>query len=549
MRNRLSIRRGEPLAELLSLLVQTGPRWSRAELAPEPVVRPVLSKLAELRDERAIPCLSAVLGAEQASIRDAAVHAIERSMPSDREGLVLLENTIRDRSEYAIEVWWPSDRPGLHGDIPEPVARTVIANQPPTNVLGLLSFNSNGYVRERATRALAQAESSASLAFLLLRANDWVPQVSNVARCELVRRCTPERAESFVGLLPLVERLSAQSRVDNAALVAQIESVISETPAGLAALVTALSSKSDRHVRRAVARLIATRFVPMARFESVFADPDPVVRTRVVLGALKHGSSAELRRWLPQFLADPLPRIRSLAFHAADAAVPELLRAMLPELLFDGNLWLREFARQKLGRERSDLAALYAAEVAKHDSPKLRAAIAGLGEIGTLDDAALIRPHTETGSSATRQAALRALCGLLKEKAVPLLIEALGSDYKGISKVAVELLLTRGSVVFAEDVAPLTHARAPHVRANALSVVAGTDKWEALIAALERAGDPDSRVLAAAQLILARWTVVPHSLYSRPKGAQRERLRAALGGVPPGFEDVVRTVSFILGRT
>lgn len=549
MRNRFGIQRGEAVAELLPQLVQTGALWRTAGLASERVVLPVLSKLAELGDERAIPCLSAVLGADQASIRDAAARAVEKLMPSDLAGLVLLETTIRDRGEYASDAWWPSDRPGIDRYIPERVARAVIGSEPPTKVLGLLSFNPNGHTRELATRALAGTTDDAALVFLLLRANDWVPQVSEVARSALVRRCVPERARSFVGVLPLVERLNAQRRVDNAALIAQIETVITGTHVGVAALVAALASETDRDVRRAIARLIAVRAVPIVGFEGAFADKDPVVRTRVVLGALKHCSGTELERWLPQFLLDPAPRIRSLAFQAADAKLPDVLRAVLPGLLFDGNFWMREFARQKMGLERKGFAALYAAEIARGDSPKLRAAIAGLGEVGTVDDVAVIVPRTQTGSSRTRQVALRALFGLLKEKAVPPLVDALGSDFEGVSKVATELLLTPGLIAFGDDVAPLTRALAPHVRANALRAIAGIDKWEALIAALERAADPDARVVATAQRILARWTYAPHELYSGPKGGQRERLRTALVAAPPGFENVARTVNFILGST
>ena len=537
------------MAELLPQLVQTGVLWRKAGLASERVVLPVLAKLAELGDERAIPCLSALLGAEQASIRAAAARAVESLMPSDLAGLVLLETTIRDRGEYASDAWWPTDRPGIDRHIPERAARAVIANEPSTGVLGLLSFNPNGHTRELATRALAGTADIGAIAFLLLRANDWVPQVSEDARSALARRCVPEQAGSFVGLLPLVERLSTQRRVDNAAVVAQIEALITETQSGVAALVAALASETDRDVRRAIARLVAVRAVPIVGFESAFTDHDPVVRTRVVLGALKHGSTAELERWLPQFLLDPAPRIRILAFQAADAKVPDVLMALLPDLLFDGNFWMREFARQKMGRERRDFAVLYAAEIAKHDSPKLRAAIAGLGEVGTVDDAAEIDPCTKTGSSATRQMALRALFSLLKERAVPKLVDALGSDYEGVSRVGAELLLTRGLVVSGDDVGPLTNAQAPHVRANALRAIAGIDRWDALIAALERASDPDARVIAAAQRILARWTYAPHELYSRPKGSQHERIRAALVAVPAGLENVVRTVNFILGST
>lgn len=537
------------MAELLPQLIQTGALWRKAGVASKRIMLPVLSKLAELGDERAIPCLSGVLGADEASIRDAVAHAVERLMPSDPAGLVLLETTIRDRGAYASDAWWPNDRPQIDRHIPEPAARVVVAGQPPTKVLGLLSFNPNGHTRELATRALAGRSDGEALAFLLLRANDWVPQVSEVARAALVRRCVPEQAARFVAMLPLVERLSAQRRVDNAGLVAQIEALITETEGAVSALAMALASETNRDVRRAIARLLAARAVPIAGFERAFTDQDPVVRTRIVLGALKRGSGAEIRRWLPQLFLDPAPRIRSLAFQTADAKAPDALRAVLPELLFDGNFWMREFARQKLGRERRDFAELYATEIAKGDSPKLRAAIAGLGEVGIADDATVIVPRARTGSSATRQVALRALVSLLKEKAVPTLVEALGSAYEGVSKVAAELLLTRGLTAFGDDVAPLTHAPAPHVRANALRAIAGIDKWDALIAALECAADSDARVVRAAQRILARWTYAPAELYSGPKGGQRERLRAALLAVPQGFDSVVRTVNFILGST
>lgn len=549
MRNRLRIQRGDAVAELLPQLIQTGALWRKAGLASKPIILPVLSKLAELGDERAVPCLSGVLGADDPATRAAVAHAIERLMPSDPTGLVLLETTIRDRGAYASDPWWPNDRPGIDRHIPERVASVVVGSEPPTKVLGLLSFNPNGHTRELATRALAGRADREALAFLLLRANDWVPQVSEIARGALVRRCVPEQAASFVAMLPLLERLSVQRRVDNAGLVAQIEALITETEGAVAALATALASVTNRDVRRAIARLVAAGAVPIAGFERAFTDQDPVVRTRVVLGALKRGSSAEIRRWLPQFFLDPAPRIRSLAFQTADANAPDALRAVLPDLLFDGNFWMREFARQKMGRERREFAELYTTEVAKDDSPKLRAAIAGLGEVGIADDAAVVVPRAKTGSSATRQVALRALVSLLKEKAVPMLVEALGSPYEGVSKVAAELLLTRGLSVLGDDVTPSTHAPEPHVRANALRAIAGIDKWDALIAALECAADPDARVVGAAQRILARWTYAPAELYSGPKGGQRERLRAALLAVPQGFGSVVRTVSFILGRT
>ncbi len=506
-----------------------------------------LETLAELGDERAVPYLVMALVTGDGIDTAVAARVLERLMPRDLAGLVLLETKVRDRGWYGYDGWWPGDRPQLKLYVEESSVRSAMPRGLPTAALGLLSMNANGRVRELAVRELASSNAADALPFLMLRANDWVSQVSSIAFGAVERRCTPESAAAFVAVLPLVERLKVQVRVDKSELVEKIESMLVGSPAGLEAIGAAMAGSRDVSVRRAIARLALARNLPLERIERAMSDHDVLVRTQFALAVVERGSSEQLRRWLPRLFSDKVPRVRSIAFRAAENKLPIMLSEALTQFLFDGNFWLREFARQKLGSDERSFADQYAVEIAKGDASTLRGAIAGLGEVGGVDDAGVIVPLTKTGSSATRQAALRALLSIWRAKAVPLFVDALASEYQGVSKVAAELLRTRGLLVFGDDVAPLTHAQAPHVRANALRAIAGIDKWDALISALERAADPDARVVAAAQRILARWSYAPLELYSLPKGAQRERLQAALAAAPPGVKNVVRTVNFILG--
>lgn len=62
---------------------------------------------------------------------------------------------------------------------------------PATGVLGGLSFHPNGYVREAAVKRLASVSDSSEVRFLLLRLNDWVPEVREAAPGR--SRAAPER--------------------------------------------------------------------------------------------------------------------------------------------------------------------------------------------------------------------------------------------------------------------------------------------------------------------------------------------------------------------
>jgi hypothetical protein len=129
---------------------------------------------------------------------------------------------------------------------------------------------------------------------------------------------------------------------------------------------------------------------------------------------------------------------------------------------------------------------------------------------------------------------------------VPHLLSSLASELGGVSKVASELLRSRNLAVVPAELAPALHSTLPHVRANALVVLAANDKWEALIAALERLVDADERVVIAALAILESWRHFQPNLYSRPTANQRERLRAALRGAPddaPALSELVHTIA------
>jgi hypothetical protein len=463
--------------------------------------------------------------------------------------LVFLESKIRDRGIYGYDTWWPEDRPQLDHGLTESQARLAIAEGLPIRVLGVLSFNADGRVRELATRALAGLSGGEEAPFLLLRANDWVSEVMQPARNALLRRCTEQYAAIFAHALPLVERVAAKRRVDHGSLVRAIHALLTDTKFGLESVTRLLAGAGDRDTRRAAARLVraSDKLTPL-HFHEGLSDSDPIVRTLLVTATLERATTEQLQEWVPRFFADSSARIRALTFTTAEAKCPDLLASRLQTLLFDENVWLREFARQKLCcSDPQDFKRLYVDAVVGGNPTTLRAALAGLGEVGTEEDAVFAVPLVTAGPARTRRAALQTVHKLQKERAAPTIFAALADESAGVSKVATELVLGGSSGVLADELVALTASSCAHVRANALRALAGTDRWEALIAGLERISDVEPRVAQAADRILAAWRRIPASLYTRPSPSQHARIRAALLTNGASLPDVSRTINAVLG--
>jgi HEAT repeat protein len=551
MAQRLKIGRGEAIAAVVPRLVRSGARPGKAELVPTDEVERVLQEILALGDARTVPCLIGLLGAAEQRIRHAAARTLDGLVPRGLTDLVFLESKIRDRGIYGYDTWWPEDRPHLNHRLTESQARLAIADGLPIRVLGVLSFNADGRVRELATRALSGLAGGEEVPFLLLRANDWVSQVMQPARNALLRRCTEHYAAAFAGALPLVERIAAKHRVDHGWLVRAVHALLIDTESGLESVTRLLAGAGDRDTRRAAARLVrvSNDLAPL-HFQQYLTDSDPIVRALLVTATLERATAEQLQEWVPMFLADSSARIRTLTFTAAEAKGPDLLASRLQALLFDENVWLREFARQKLGRSGPhDFRQLYINAVVGGNPTTLRAALAGLGEIGGEPDAAFAVPHVAAGPARVRRVALQTVHKLQKERAAPTILAALGGESAGVSKVATELVLGRSSGILTDDLAALTTSSFAHVRANALRALAGTDRWEALIAGLERISDSEPRVARAADRILAVWRQIPASLYTHPSASQRARIRVALLTNGASLPDVSSTINAVLGNT
>jgi HEAT repeat protein len=241
--------------------------------------------------------------------------------------------------------------------------------------------------------------------------------------------------------------------------------------------------------------------------------------------------------WFDEMDADPCGAIRvwSLRSRVARdeiAAIPALRSA-----LFDAAASVRASARFHLSRLEPELvvANLYRDALDRSgDGSALAIAIAGLSEVGTRDDAALISFCTSSASVPVAKAAIRACARLARQDCTREFIEALNDSRVGVSKAArIALACTPLSAALLIDL--VRDAVHTHTRLNTLVLSEKLGCWDWLIALLDASQNDRVEVRNAARLATERWlSVVARSAYlpAPPARAQLEQIRPALAAIP-----------------
>jgi len=276
----------------------------------------------------------------------------------------------------------------------------------------LLTVHRNGFVRQAGLDALSRETDEAALAFFVLRLDDIVPQLRELARAAIEERLRPPAAEAWAKLLPLVGRLARRSRAGASATLRAIEAFLL-SPAARPAL-SAASGSADVAVRRAATVLLVRCGElgegALAVLEAALRDPDAtLVRWAAVEVTSTRAADAIRRALVPALVRnrDPAVRRRAVLSLARDGAMEELERA-----LFDPRAAIRLLVREKLRGPGSH--ALYVAALSRPAPSRreLLGALGGLAEVGTPADAALAAPHLASPDSRVRAEAVRCVGAL-----------------------------------------------------------------------------------------------------------------------------------------
>lgn len=403
----------------------------------------------------------------------------------------------------------------------------------------VLSCHHSGYVREEAVTQLAAVRGGDELPFLLLRLNDWVPVLRSAARRAVEARMTPEYAERYLAHLALVMRLSEAGRENHRETLSRVFSLFNGMPSSkLFATVRELPGKQRRVALELLAET-ARDLAPLV-LESLAFD-DPIVQywgVRLVAGTLPREQAREV---LGRMLGGRLATLRREALVSWRTLFPEEADARLHSALMDRNASIRDLARFYLSRQGVDVAAIYREAIEREERPdRLTAAISGLAGVGNAGDGERLVVYLMHPSARVRLEAVKGVARLTDDRHLDLLLARLADTTPRVSSGARRLLTGHLASIGGDTLWQLVVQRGPtHVRRNALYLLAGLRKWDAIPYLIEAAADHDPIIAALAGELVTKWNACFNRSYLSPSRAQIDRLVVALAENRRRFPDVL----------
>ena len=484
--------------------------WFHSQRAHE------LQFIAGVRDARGVLDLLRFVFDSDDVVAEAATRAVDGIVRRcDSAELLRLDALIRERSEWR----WPDATP----------AQLVRFSRGLVGVLGVLASHSNGHVREAAVRALAGGHAGGELPFLLIRLNDWVPQVRLAARPAVIDRARPDYAGHFIRYLPLVFRLERVGRTDAREVIEPVLALLNR-PDCREALHDAMTD-GDRYVRRAVFRTLISASDDSAP-EAVklgMASRDTLIRLMASREGRVRLHGQELQALLYQMMHDRLMPVRREALYGYFERLPAAAADRLEASQFDPHASIRETARfllRKLGER--DPAAPYRDRLGDAETPDLPIAIAGLGEAGLAADAALVERFLGHPSAAVRRKTVRALGRLDAGRYREQFLAALADPAGGVVKAARQIVRRQLFGVPPERLESIVQSTAqPHSRRAVLSLIAELNWWDGAAMLITVVGMAEEEFRQRALDYLNRWRANGRRSTFRPALEQIARLTQA----------------------
>ena len=453
---------------------------------------------------------------------DGVIEYVATSTPLE---LANLDKKVRERSLYLPpEILWPQ----ISAEEVKRILKTPGASVP---LLGLVSFHHSGYIREFAVRRLSERNTGSELPFLLLRLNDWVDPVYQLALAAVQERITPQYAEALVRNISLEFELERQTRHEHGKVLTAITTLLKRQECDVALQQGLIApDKTTRSLCFQVLVEADDARLPLS-IPTKLADAHPAIRLSAARIARIMLKEDELRALLPTMRLDTFMPVRREALYACVERLPYLAPAALTTALLDPSAGIRGIARYHLRQsENSDISAFYRQVLTESVSASsLNVALSGLGETGTAADVSLILPYLAHPLAKVHRASVRAIAKLDGDNQIEALLAALTDEKPSVAHEAREALRSRLGFVDKETLQHLFQTQLHlHVKLDVLALLSALPKWDSLPFLVEAAIDEDSTLRAQAVKHLQAWFSRYNHSFTRPTTAQIERLAKAL---------------------
>ena len=342
----------------------------------------VLAEIANAREPAAILYLIPFIFHESHDVASAASDAVRKLfLACADEELVGLDERIRDWS------YWPRIGPWAQMQAHE-VAKVSATEESHTTILGFMTCHRNGRVRQEAVVLLGKVGDRRAVPFLLLRANDWVPDVRIAAQNIIRQWLTEGPIDAFLSHLFLVFRLVECQRADSSDIVRTVAKCLLKPE--YEGRLRDLIKQGNRMVTRRLFSIAVPGEVerPVSFVVAALDSDDVILRYRAAQAIPTIFRGEELVAILKRLRTDTFGTIRREGLRLWITHFPDSAVNVLEESLLDRSSSVRDevvYQLRKIGNY--DAASFFRNTLisGKHTT----VAILGLGETGNKSDVAI----------------------------------------------------------------------------------------------------------------------------------------------------------------
>lgn len=392
-----------------------------------------------------------------------------------------------------------------------------------------MSEHHDGYKRENAVRRLGVLGNPVAIPYLLVRENDWVPQVRNAAREALQRLLKSENAHAFILSLPALHHLQRCGRADHDGLIASVNQFFLQ-PENVTHIRAAVRNDNPYIARIAVRFCMENSLTDKPTLVSECLSHRDVVVRSLASNLLRDLTGEVLESMLQKAIRDPFMPVRREAFQIYLRSFPETGRRIARQMLFDRHSSIREIAIAQLVKSGLDVERIFSDVLSSSGrSPlELRCAILGAATLRAQSLIPSIRRFSSHRLPSLRKASLQAMARLAEEEVRPYLLAGMTDESPSVAKESMSLLskATRKPTL-SELVGVLGDASVGHTLEVCLGSARTLNKWDRLIFILGLCKRlSDGRVtLERLDSELKRWDREFNRSSSQPTNEQRANIK------------------------
>lgn len=345
----------------------------------------------------------------------------------------------------------------------------------------VLSHDSNGFERERAVRKMMEKSDIVFLEALLIRVNDWVPLIRDLAGEAIKELMVDANKQAFIERIDSIWQLKNKGRCDHSLLIREISEFILKNVSQEELI------EKIRTGHRTLARIafeLLSKTLPAQDLVRLALISKDIVVIKKAGSYLYQLNGDDFESVFRTMIGSSNAYLRCIMFQVGIKKIPEQIQNSYVHMLVDNSADIRLVSINFFKTHNFGVKDFYLQSLINANKAKIRAnAILGIGQARYADCADTIKPYLVDSLATIREAAFRALYSFHpNDSAVRRLV--LDNSPK-VSKTALFLIRKHEEKIEWNELMGWFESAQSHANIGLLQLARLSGKWAELILILK----------------------------------------------------------------